>query len=234
MITGLPVAAPTLQSSLPGLSLQQTSNSIVITLSNGNSITIPDASSGTNGVAGVLDVVRATIIDTLAAVASSGNYNDLSNIPALSAVALSGSYNSLLNTPALSAVATSGNFSSLLNIPSVVIPMIFDGGGGPIQAGLTRFLMVPFAATITGWTVMADQTGSISIDIWKVPYASFPPTVSNTIVSGHPLVLSSAQSAQGSVANWSTVAINSGDVLAYHITSASTVTAVTAELTVTH
>ena len=54
----------------------------------------------------------------LAAVATSGSYNDLSNKPALAAVATSGSYNSLNDKPALAKVATSGSYGDLINKPN--------------------------------------------------------------------------------------------------------------------
>jgi len=62
---------------------------------------------------------------TLSSVASSGNYNDLSNKPALKTVATSGSYNDLSNRPSLSAVATSGSYNDLTNKPS--IPSVGNG-----------------------------------------------------------------------------------------------------------
>ena len=54
---------------------------------------------------------------SLALVATSGNYSDLSNRPTLASVATSGSYTDLTNKPALATVATSGNYSDLIGKP---------------------------------------------------------------------------------------------------------------------
>lgn len=56
---------------------------------------------------------------TLAAVATSGAYGDLSGAPALSTVALTGSYTDLRNRPALATVATSGAYGDLSGRPAL-------------------------------------------------------------------------------------------------------------------
>ena len=55
---------------------------------------------------------------TLSTVATSGNYNDLTNRPTLAPVATTNSYYSLSNRPSLAPVATTGYYSSLYNIPN--------------------------------------------------------------------------------------------------------------------
>ena len=56
---------------------------------------------------------------SLATVATSGDYGDLSNTPSLATVATSGSYSDLSNTPSLATVATSGSYSDLSNKPTI-------------------------------------------------------------------------------------------------------------------
>jgi hypothetical protein len=58
---------------------------------------------------------------TLAAVATSGAYGDLSGTPALAAVATSGAYGELSGTPALALVATSGAYSDLSGTPTLAL-----------------------------------------------------------------------------------------------------------------
>jgi hypothetical protein len=137
----------------------------------------------------------------------------------------------------LAPVASSGSYGDLANTPdrSAFITTIFDGGGAAIVAPFTRYLYMPFAATITGWALMADQIGSISIDIWKTPSGSFPPLVANSITGGIPPGLSGQASAfVSSVPNGWTIQINAGDCLAYRVLSATNVQVVTFELTVVH
>lgn len=56
---------------------------------------------------------------SLATVATSGNYSDLNGAPVLATVATSGDYTDLSNTPSLAAVATSGNYSDLSGTPTL-------------------------------------------------------------------------------------------------------------------
>lgn len=55
----------------------------------------------------------------LAQVATSGNYNHLSNLPTLHRVASSGDYFDLINRPTFHEVATSGDYNKLINKPDI-------------------------------------------------------------------------------------------------------------------
>ena len=57
---------------------------------------------------------------TLATVATSGSYSDLSGTPTLATVATSGLYSDLSGTPSLASVATSGSYADLSNKPANV------------------------------------------------------------------------------------------------------------------
>ena len=69
-----------------------------------------------------ITAVPASIITGLAAVATSGSYNDLSDLPTLADVATSGSYNDLEDRPSLATVATSGSYNDLSNKPTIYQP----------------------------------------------------------------------------------------------------------------
>ena len=56
---------------------------------------------------------------SLAAVATSGDYDDLTNKPTLATVATSGSYNDLTNKPTYATVATTGSYNDLSNKPTI-------------------------------------------------------------------------------------------------------------------
>ena len=72
---------------------------------------------------------------TLATVATTGSYNDLTDKPALSTVATSGSYADLTGTPTLATVATSGSYNDLTNTPT--IPAVGTGVVTLTQGGAT-------------------------------------------------------------------------------------------------
>ena len=99
-----------------------------------------------------------------------------------------------------------------------------DGGGSPISTGVKHYFEVPLSMTVTGWTLVADQSGSIVVDLWKDVFANFPPTVADTITGTEKPTLSAAQSNQDlALSSWTT-AVTRGDILGVNVDSASTVT----------
>jgi len=108
-----------------------------------------------------------------------------------------------------------------------------DGAGSAITTGVKGYVVIPFSGTITGWTIVADQTGSIVVDIWKDTYANFPPTVADTIAGSEKPTLSSARKNQdNSLSTWTT-AVSSGDLIAFNVDSVSTVTRVSVFIGIT-
>lgn len=63
--------------------------------------------------------IDSGVIDNIAVVAVTGDYNDLANKPDLKTVATTGNYNDLSNKPALKTVATSGSYNDLNNRPTL-------------------------------------------------------------------------------------------------------------------
>ncbi|RAZ90164.1 hypothetical protein DPM33_15155 [Mesorhizobium hawassense] len=110
---------------------------------------------------------------------------------------------------------------------------LIDGGGAAITTGIKGDLPpMPFACTILDVTLLADQSGSIVIDIWKDTYANFPPTIADTIVASAKPTLSSATKSQDSTLTGWTTAVAAGDILRFNVDSAATLTRVTLGLKV--
>ncbi len=112
------------------------------------------------------------------------------------------------------------------------IAFIIDGGGSAITTGQKGHLEIPFACTIQRVTMLADQTGSIVVDIWKDTYANFPPTVADSICGAAKPTISSAQKSQDSTLTGWTKSIAAGDILAFNVDSCTTITRVTISLKV--
>jgi hypothetical protein len=72
------------------------------------------------------------------------------------------------------------------------LTFVIDGGGSAIAAGIKGDLQIPFACAIEQVTLLADQSGSIVIDIWKDTYANAPPTVADSITASAKPTISSA------------------------------------------
>ncbi len=97
----------------------------------------------------------------------------------------------------------------------------FDGGGAALTTGLkiAAMLIVPFACTITGWTALADQSGSAVVDLWKDTYANYPPTSADSITaSAKPTITTAARAQSSALPGWTTSAA-AGDVIFPSITS---------------
>ena len=86
---------------------------------------------------------------------------------------------------------------------------------------------IPLGLVAKGWTIVADASGSIVIDVWKDTYANYPPTSADTITDSAKPTLSSAQKNQDLTLTGWTTAFAKGDWLKFNIDSASTVKLVT-------
>jgi hypothetical protein len=64
------------------------------------------------------------------------------------------------------------------------------------------------------------------VDVWKDTYANFPPTVADTIAGSEKPTLSSAVKNQDrNLTSWTT-SVSAGDIVAFNVDSAATVTRV--------
>ena len=128
-------------------------------------------------------------------------------------------------------VALAYNKANTANVlgANAAIEFIIDGGGTAITTGQKGHLEIPFNATISQCTLLADQSGSANVEIWKAPYAAFPPVGANTINSTGFLISSAVKNQITAI---STTTINAGDVLAYNVATLSTITRLTVSLKV--
>jgi hypothetical protein len=112
------------------------------------------------------------------------------------------------------------------------ITIIIDGGGSAITTGEKGHLEIPFACEIERVTLLADVSGSIVINIWKDTYANFPPAVGDKITADAPPTITTAVKSQDATLTGWTKTIAAGDILAFNVDSAATVTRVTLALKV--
>ena len=103
-----------------------------------------------------------------------------------------------------------------------------DGGGSAITTGIKGYLEIPYGCTITAWTLGADQSGSIKIDIWKDTYANYPPTGDDSICDGHEPEISEGVVARDTdLSDWDSVTVTAGDVIGFNVDSCSAITLAT-------
>lgn len=134
-------------------------------------------------------------------------------------------------------LATDGSgvlsWSSLANNKIVSVGITIDGGGSAITTGIKGYVEIPYACTINRVTMLADVSGSIVVDIWKDTYANFPPLVADSITaSAKPTITTAVKSQDSTLTGWTT-SISAGDILAFNVDSATTITRLNLILKVT-
>lgn len=122
------------------------------------------------------------------------------------------------------------NEVSASNLKEKSIIFEIDGGGVELTTGEKSWVRLPFAGTIVGWELTADQAGDIEIDIWKDVFSSFPPTVADTIMASAStkpnLSSEQSESSEGTgidLSGWDT-SLSIGDYLRINVDSIATVT----------
>jgi len=114
------------------------------------------------------------------------------------------------------------------------VSVVIDGGGAVITAGIKMDVEVPAKCSITANSLLADQSGSIVIDIWKDTFANAPPTVADTITaSAKPTITTATKSTDSTLTGW-TKALAVGDILRINVDSATTITRCTLALRVSY
>jgi len=146
----------------------------------------------------------------------------------------------LLQATSITAGWTGTLASSRINSNAITsgIEFIIDGAGSVITTGMKGYLEIPFGCTINRATLLADQSGSIVVNIWKCTYSQFDaggthPVVGDKITASAPPTISSTTKAQDSTLTGWTTSISAGDILAFNVDSVSTLTRVTLSLKVT-
>ena len=108
------------------------------------------------------------------------------------------------------------------NFQPQTIAFVIDGGGTEIADGVAGDLQIGFDCTITGWTLLADQSGSIVVDVWKDTYANYPPTAADSITAAAKPTITADTKGTGSPTAWIT-AITAGDTLRFNVDSCNVI-----------
>lgn len=112
------------------------------------------------------------------------------------------------------------------------VPFTIDGGGVAITTGIKGDVEIPFAGTIVAVRTLADQSGSIVVDLWKDTYANYPPTIADTITASAKPTISTATKAQDTTLTGWTVTVAAGDIIRFNVDSITTCTRVLVSLTI--
>ena len=112
------------------------------------------------------------------------------------------------------------------------IGLRIDNGANVIPTGVNGNIVVPFACTVTQWTLLANESGSVVIDIWKDSYANYPPVVGDSITASAKPTISTATKGQSSTLTGWTTSFLAGDILRFNVDSVTSIKAVDINLVV--
>ena len=142
----------------------------------------------------------------------------------------------------LSLDTLTGTLTAAATALNQTIGTTVDGSGGTVTVGLKGYMKVPYACTITGWTVIASTataTQAIQFDVWRKA-GSLPTSAATDSligVGGVKPQLSAATPGQQlrnsvNVTGWST-SLAAGDYLAFRVDSATIVSWAVLQINVT-
>lgn len=126
---------------------------------------------------------------------------------------------------------TALQFASVSLNPPVAFDPILDSGDIGLVPGLKVQLEVPARMRLQQWTLFAEETGSIVIDIWRAPFAMLPLTLADSITGATPPTLVTSQFARSNdLAGWD-IDLAPGDILGFSILSVSGIARIKLSLT---
>lgn len=110
----------------------------------------------------------------------------------------------------------------LVTQPYLVL-FTLDGWGSVITTGLKGFVQCPVTGNITRWTLVANESGSLVVDVWKTTFAAAPPTIADTIAGSEKPTLTAAQvDDDDDLTTWD-IEVTRGDVLGFNVDSVATI-----------
>ncbi len=92
----------------------------------------------------------------------------------------------------------------------------FDGSGIALAAGKTVYTTVPFACSISAWNIAVD-TGTATIDIWKIATGTAIPTVSNSITASAVPAISVGTAIHSTTLTGWTTAVAKNDIVGINL-----------------
>jgi hypothetical protein len=109
--------------------------------------------------------------------------------------------------------------------PKGSFAFLIDGGGATITTGVKGDIEIPFACTIIAARMFADQSGSITVSIWKDTYANFPPVVGD-LIDTYVLTTTTKYEETGLV-----LSVAAGSIIRFNVDSCTTIQRCTVSLT---
>lgn len=105
------------------------------------------------------------------------------------------------------------------------IGVTFDGGGSTLTAGITKYLTVPIACTLSAYNFAVD-TGTATVKTWKVATGTAIPTVSNSISTSGVAIASGTALHSTTMTDFTTTTVTANDIFGFNLLAVSAATQV--------
>jgi hypothetical protein len=110
----------------------------------------------------------------------------------------------------------------------------WDGQGGVVTTGNTVYKVIPYAGTITGWSIVAaGASPTTTIDVWYTGSGTALPTVANSITGSAAPALSTGNVVRSSTLTGWTTSFAAGGIFGFNINSVANATEIVFTLEVT-
>lgn len=104
-------------------------------------------------------------------------------------------------------------------IGDTCIVFSMDNGDTGLDTGQKTSLVIPFDCDITAAYILANAADDMVVDVWVAPYASYPPTDTESITGAAPLTLSAVDKVLDTTLTGWSLRIDSGDVVTINVDS---------------
>lgn len=88
-----------------------------------------------------------------------------------------------------------------------------------VAVGTKGYMRVPFACTITGWTIQADVSTTAVLDVWKIAAGTAEPTNSNSITASAKPTLTADDVVNSTTLTGWTTSVAAGDLIGWEVES---------------
>lgn len=101
--------------------------------------------------------------------------------------------------------------------------------GSALSTNLVRYMVVPYACTISGYSIAADS-GTVTVKFWKVASGTALPTVANVISTSGVSLSTGTVVESSTTSDFTTTTVTAGDIIAATNTATSAAKFIQAEL----
>lgn len=110
------------------------------------------------------------------------------------------------------------------NLGLGALGITLDGGGTALTTGIKGDLTIPFNCTVQQWTLLGDQSGSMTLEVWSDTFANYPPSSADSITgSSAPNIAAALTGRSSTLTGWATT-LSAGNTLRFAVSSCASIT----------